>query len=59
MRSRIGLVEETSIYHNGEALEELNLQTVIDECFFVERVPENLEEIGHLQRMLSENLPVS
>ena len=39
--------------------EERNLRTVIDECFFVERVSENLEEIGNLQRMLSENLAVS
>jgi hypothetical protein len=32
---------------------------VIDECFFVERVSENLEEIGNLQRMLCENFAVS
>jgi hypothetical protein len=32
---------------------------VIHVYFFVERVSENLEEIGNLQRMLSENFAVS
>jgi len=59
MRSRIGLFEETCICRGGQPPEELNLTTVIDERFFVERVSENLEEIGNLQRMLCENFAVS
>jgi hypothetical protein len=59
MCSRIGLFEETCICRGGQSPEELNLATVIDECFFVETVFENLEEIGNLQRMLCENLAVS
>ena len=34
-------------------------EQLIDECFFVEMVSENLEEIGNLQRMLCENFAVS
>jgi hypothetical protein len=59
MRSSIGLFEKTCICRGGQSREELNLRTVIDECFFVERVSKNLEEIGNLQRMLSENFAVS
>src|SRR5271165_1302051 len=58
MRSRIGLFEETGIRRSGQPPEELDLRTVIDECFFVEMVSENLEEIGNLQRMLCENFAV-
>ena len=59
MRSCIGLFEETGICRSGQPPEELDLRTVIDECFFVEMASENLEEIGNLQRMLCENFAVS
>jgi hypothetical protein len=48
MRSRIGLFEKTCLCRSGQPPEELNLRTLIDECFFVERVSQNLEEIGNL-----------
>ena len=59
MSTRIGLFEKTCICRGGQAREELNLRTVIEKCFFAERDSENLEEIGNLQRMLSENFAVS
>jgi hypothetical protein len=59
MRSRLGLFEKTCLCRGGQPPEELNLRTVIDECFFVERVSENIEEIGNFQRILSENFAVS
>src|SRR5208282_6454073 len=59
MRSCIGLFEEKCLCCIGQSPEELDLRTVIDECFFVESLAENLEEIGNLQRMLCENFAVS